>query len=94
MRSIPNADIQDCCATSGEGLLEGLVWLKGQVSESGGSTARSTSHCSGETEEQQSNETSREQGKERSRLQASWLSFSNFLTRTSNSGVNESYQRL
>ena len=69
-------DIQDCCATSGHGLVEGLSWLKDQAK--GVSINRSSTSSNVTREHHHSN------NKERSRLQSSWISFSNYLTRASN----------
>ena len=91
-------DIQDCCATSGHGLVEGLSWLKEQTKGVSINRSCTSSNVTREHHHHSNN-------KERNRLQSSWISFSNYLTRASNnnnsstadttdSGNDDTYQLL
>ncbi|CAI8005256.1 ADP-ribosylation factor 1 [Geodia barretti] len=80
--------IQDCCATNGEGLLEGLGWVKTQL--------KSPKQINrGQPQAAPAEGDPREHKEPRNKLHSSWLSFSNYLTR-GGGGANstETYQRL
>ena len=83
------ADIQDCCATRGDGLLEGLGWVKKQLR-----SPKQTNRGSPQTSPGDGGEAEPKEHKERSRLQSSWLSFSNYLTRGGGANSTETYQRF
>jgi hypothetical protein len=75
-------DLQDCCATSGEGLFEGLGWVKSQLS---GTKQVKMSAIQQDEEEPL---------KKRNRRQPSWLSFSNYLTHSNSANGTEACQLL
>ena len=81
-------DVQNCCATSGDGLLEGMGWVKTQLRTSNKHTKGGNAQAGPASDSEVGDQ------KERSRLQSSWISFSNYLTRGGGTNTTETYQRL